>query len=108
MDHPKRDTKVYEVMIPLRAALDGSTDGHTRAGNGGREMDHQKLEEIGEKLRSLGHDRREVVHEIMAGDRKGDARRLYQELDRISSACISLMQQQRNLIAGELNDGNLS
>jgi hypothetical protein len=74
-------------------------------------MDHQKLEEIGEKLRSLGHDRREVVHEIMAEDRKGeaaDARRLYQELDRISSACISLMQQQRNLIAGELNDGNLS
>lgn len=71
-------------------------------------MDHQKLQEIGEKLRSLGHDRREVVHEIMSDTAHGaaaDARRLYQELDQISEECISLMQQQRELIADQLNDG---
>lgn len=68
-------------------------------------MDHQRLEEIGEKLRSLGHDRREVVHEILADTQQGaeaDARRLYQELDRISEECISLMERQRDLIAEEL------
>ena len=71
-------------------------------------MDHHKLEEIGEKLRSLGHDRREVVHEIMADARQGqaeDGRRLYQQLDRISEECISLMERQRALIAQQLNDG---
>lgn len=71
-------------------------------------MDHHKLEAIGEKLRSLGHDRREVVHEILADARQGeadDARRLYQQLDRISEECIALMEQQRAVIAQQLNDG---
>lgn len=71
-------------------------------------MDHHKLGEIGEKLRSLGQDWREVVHEIMADARQGeadDARRLYQQLDRISEECISLMERQRELIAEQLNDG---
>lgn len=73
-------------------------------------MDHDKLEAIGEQLRSLGHDRREVVHEIMADTRQGeagDARRLYRQLDRISEECIALMERQRALINDQLNDGKM-
>lgn len=68
-------------------------------------MDRQKLIQIGEQLRSLGHDRREVVHEILDETAQGDvpdARRLYQELDRISESCIALMAEQRALIADDL------
>lgn len=71
-------------------------------------MEHHKLEEIGERLRSLGHNRREVVHEIMADAQQGeteDARQLYQQLDSISEECISLMERQRELIAEQLQDG---
>ncbi|MFZ5816966.1 MAG: hypothetical protein ACOY93_17010 [Bacillota bacterium] len=73
-------------------------------------MEYRTLEQIGEKLRSLGHERREVVHEIVADARQGDAteaRYLYRKLDRISEECIALMQRQRELIAHELSDGNL-
>lgn len=68
-------------------------------------MDHQRLEQIGEKLRSLGHERRETVEGILTETRQGDAadaRSLYQRLDRISEECISLMEQQRQMIAGQL------
>lgn len=73
-------------------------------------MDHQRLEEIGEKLRSLGHERREVVEEIISDASQGagpDARRLYRDLDRISEECISLMQKQRDMIAGEIQGGHI-
>lgn len=92
----------------LRSALQMHGVGILGLNRGGEAMDHRKFEEIGEKLRSLGHDRREVVHEILSDANQGaadGARHLYQELDRISGACISLMTQQRDLIAHQLNDG---
>lgn len=75
---------------------------------GGMRMDHQRLEQIGEKLRSLGHDRREVVEAIVATAHQGaegESNRLYRRLDQISAECISLMEDQRQLIATQLNDG---
>jgi len=69
-------------------------------------MNVQQLEAIGDTLRSLGHHRREVVERIVAQAQKEgpkDARELYQQLDRISQEAIELMQQQRQLVAEELN-----
>ncbi len=73
-------------------------------------MDQRKLEQIGERLRSLGHERREVVEEILSDASQGspdEARRRYAELDRVSQECIELMQEQRALVASQLNDGRV-
>lgn len=69
-------------------------------------MDHRQLEEMGESLRSLGHERREVVEQIAADLERGatEATRLYSDLDRISERCMDLLQRQRDLIAAELNE----
>lgn len=67
-------------------------------------MDHRHLEEIGENLRRLGHDRREVVQRIVASAEGGASKAgsLYQELDQISEQAIGLMERQRKLIREEL------
>jgi hypothetical protein len=66
-------------------------------------MDHQKLEEIGEMLRSLGHERREAVEAIVAaGPAVAGADDLYRALDRISEQAIGLMEVQREMIRAEI------
>ena len=69
-------------------------------------MDHRELEEIGENLRSLGHERREVVQQIMSSVDGGspEVGKLYRELDEISERAIGLMERQRNVIRQELGD----
>jgi len=64
-----------------------------------------KLEEIGEELRQLSHERREVVQQIMsAADADSpEARRLYEDLDAVSGEAIALLQQQQALIRDQLN-----
>lgn len=69
-------------------------------------MDHTRFEQIGEQLRSLGHERREVVEQILRETDQHDqagARDLYQRLDQVSEQCITLMQAQRDLIRSELD-----
>lgn len=68
-------------------------------------MEHENLERIGEQLRHLGHERREVVERIVSEVKEGDdpeARALYQRLDQISEQCMHLLTEQRTLIQGQL------
>lgn len=68
-------------------------------------MDHKQLEQIGDELRRLGHERREVVEQIasMAETSSPEAgRKLYGDLDEISERAISLMERQRSLLREEL------
>lgn len=67
-------------------------------------MDRRQPEEMGESLRTLGHERREVVEQITADIERGvtEATRLYGDLDRISERCMDLLQRQRDLIADQL------
>lgn len=85
------------MFMPLRET------GHSNAEAGGERMEQKQLESIGENLRSLGHERRQVVEQIVedAQAGSGQARRLYQELDRISEQAIDLMERQRDLIRQE-------
>lgn len=79
--------------------------------NGGMKVNYRQLEQIGETLRSLGHERREVVEQIVSTAQNGshEAGKLYRDLDRISERCIDLMEQQRSLVEQELRgDGGLS
>jgi hypothetical protein len=68
-------------------------------------VEHQHLERVGEELRRLGHERRQVVEQIMQHAAAGspEARRLYEELDEISGRAIDLLEHQRALIRSELN-----
>ncbi|MGE5673410.1 MAG: hypothetical protein ACM3XM_05935 [Mycobacterium leprae] len=67
-------------------------------------MDTQQLEEIGEHLRSLGHERREAVERIVADTSTGNDRVVqhFKDLDRISEQAINLMEKQRSMIREEL------
>jgi hypothetical protein len=68
-------------------------------------MDRWDLERIGDRLRHLGHERREAVEQISREIRQGDepgAKELYQQLDQISEQCMHLLQEQRDLISAEL------
>lgn len=67
-------------------------------------MEHRQLEELGENLRRLGHQRRETVERIVAAAEAGpgDTGALYRELDQISERAIGLMEQQREMIREEL------
>lgn len=68
-------------------------------------MDHNQLEKIGEELRRLGHERREVVEQIMtsAANGESDAKALYGDLEAISGCAIDLLEHQRTMIREELN-----
>ncbi|RXT01930.1 hypothetical protein [Ammoniphilus sp. CFH 90114] len=65
------------------------------------------LENIGEELRSLGHDRRELVEKILSEVDQGDrstSLELYQQLSRVSEQAMSLMQKQKEIIDHEIKN----
>lgn len=67
-------------------------------------MDNKQLDQIGDELRRLGHERREAVERIaaLAETGSGAAQKLYGDLDDISRRAIGLMEHQRSLIREEL------
>lgn len=68
-------------------------------------MDKKELTRIGDRLRQLGHERREVVQRIMSEARSGEADEagdLYQQLDGISEQCMGLLAEQRKLVQEQL------
>lgn len=67
-------------------------------------MKREQLEELGESLRRLGHERREVVEKIIAQTENGrdGVGPLYRELDQISERAIGLMEKQRDMIRDQL------
>jgi len=64
-----------------------------------------RLEHIGEELRRIGHERREVVQQIMSAAETDstEARQLYEALEELSGEAIQLLQQQRALVREQLN-----
>jgi flagellar biosynthesis chaperone FliJ len=68
-------------------------------------MEMRELEQLGEQLRQLGHNRRETVEKIISQVEEGDRTssvHFYQELSEISSRAISLMQRQKDMIDEEI------
>lgn len=70
-------------------------------------MDRNKIEQLGNQLRDLGHRRRELAERIFNEVQEGDnqtSKQLYQQLSGISERSISLMQQQKDMFDHELRN----
>ena len=68
-------------------------------------MDRQELERLGNELRDLGHQRRELAERILTEVKEGDNRsskQLYQELSTISEKAIQLMTRQKEMFDNEV------
>lgn len=64
-------------------------------------MDFEKLEQLGDELRGMGHKRRELVEKIYQEVQEGDSqtsKELYEELSSVSDQAISIMQKQKQIV----------
>ncbi|WP_017755488.1 hypothetical protein [Calidifontibacillus oryziterrae] len=68
-------------------------------------MDRNKLEQLGDELRQLGHRRRELAEQIFQEVNEGDdqsSRELYKELSMISDQAIEIMTEQKQMFDQEV------
>jgi hypothetical protein len=64
-------------------------------------MDFNKLEQLGDELRGIGHRRRELVEKIYKEVQEGDSqtsKELYHELSRVSDQAIGIIEQQKQIV----------
>lgn len=69
-------------------------------------MNHQQLEQLGDKLRGIGHRRRELVEQIFQEVKEGDqetSKELYEELSNISDKAIEIMEKQKQMFDDEVS-----
>ena len=70
-------------------------------------MDRNQLEQLGEKLREIGHKRRQLAEKILQEVEDGDnpaSKSLYQELSSISDQAIEVMLQQKAMFDQEVKN----
>ncbi len=68
-------------------------------------MDRNKLEQLGDELREIGHKRRELAEQIYNEVQEGDqqsSKELYQELSKISDQAIAIMTRQKEMFDQEV------
>lgn len=68
-------------------------------------MDLNQLEQIGEELRSVGHQRRQIVEQIVQEVNEGDfqsSKDLYGQLRNVSNQAIQIMDRQKQMIDEEV------
>lgn len=68
-------------------------------------MDRNQLERLGDKLRGIGHKRRQLAEQIFQEVKEGDSdssKALYKELSHISDQAIEIIMQQKELFDQEL------
>ncbi|MGI5902058.1 MAG: hypothetical protein ACOX7U_06250 [Desulfitobacteriia bacterium] len=57
-------------------------------------MNHEQFEELGERLRNIGHHRRILAEQIFAGVKNGEpCRDLVSKLSRVSDEAIHIINQ---------------
>ena len=69
-------------------------------------MDWQQLNALGDQLRGIGHQRREIAERIYSEMQDGDqqeSKELYKELSGLSDSAIELMKQQKRMFEEKLN-----
>lgn len=70
-------------------------------------MNYNQLEQLGEELRGIGHQRRKLVEQIYQEVQEGDtqsSKNLYQELSSISDQAIHIIEQQKQLFDEEVRN----
>lgn len=68
-------------------------------------MNVNELESLGEKLRTVGHKRRQLVEQIVQEVNEGDfqsSKDLYMELISISDQAIEIIDRQKGMIEEEV------
>lgn len=68
-------------------------------------MDIEKLEQLGDELRGVGHRRRKLVEQVYQEIKEGDletSKELYEELSRVSDKAIGIIEQQKQLFDEEV------
>lgn len=68
-------------------------------------VDHSQLEQLGDELRNIGHQRRVLVEQILQEVSEGDqdtSKELYEELSSISEQAIDIITRQKELFDNEV------
>lgn len=68
-------------------------------------MDQKILEQLGDELREIGHQRRELAEQILHEVQEGDnqlSKDLYQQLSNISDKAIEIMTRQKQMFDEEV------
>jgi hypothetical protein len=63
-------------------------------------MDLEKLEQLGDELRGVGHRRRKLVEQVYQEIQEGDSqasKELYEELSKVSDKAIGIIQEQKQI-----------
>lgn len=70
-------------------------------------MDIEKLEQLGDELRGVGHRRRKLVEQVYRELKEGDretSKELYQELSMVSDKAIGIIEQQKQLFDEQVRE----
>lgn len=68
-------------------------------------MDLEKLEQLGDELRGVGHRRRKLVEQVYQEIHEGDyqaSKELYEELNKVSNKAIGIIEEQKQLFDEEI------
>jgi hypothetical protein len=68
-------------------------------------LDLEKLEQLGDELRGVGHRRRKLVEQVYQEIKEGDqdtSKELYQELSEVSDKAIGIIEEQKQIFDEEV------
>lgn len=68
-------------------------------------MDFEKLEQLGDELRGVGHRRRKLVEQVYREIQEGDlhsSKEFYEELSRVSDKAIGIIEEQKRIFDEEV------
>lgn len=70
-------------------------------------MDYDQFEQLGDKLREIGHQRRElaeqVFSEVHTGEKKA-SKDLLNQLSKVSDEAINIISEQKQILDQEVNN----
>ena len=69
-------------------------------------MNLEKLEQLGDELRGIGHRRRELVEQVFQEIQEGEphtSKELYQQLSTVSDKAIEIIQEQKQIFDEEVS-----
>lgn len=70
-------------------------------------MNHEQFEQLGDKLREIGHQRRELAEQVLTQVHQSDnraAKDLYEKLSRVSDQAITIISQQKEMLDQEVKN----
>lgn len=69
-------------------------------------MDYNQFEQLGDKLREIGHQRRELAEQVFSEVRTGEkqaSKDLLNQLTKVSDEAINIISQQKQVLNQEVN-----